>query len=103
MEGRAALSAKCPTSLGLAWGYVISLVVSKRARGRIKETVKDRGVTLTRAEEAVTVLMEPDKSRLKLAEAPLPHALAVWEAPMRSEAPIILAAARWPASGSPSA
>ena len=41
-QGRAVLSAKYPTSLGLAWSYVISLVVSRVARGGIPRAVQQR-------------------------------------------------------------
>jgi len=40
------LSAKYPTSLGLAWGYVISLVVSRVARGGIPRAVQQRSELL---------------------------------------------------------
>ena len=60
-QGRAALSAKYPTSLGLAWGYVISLVVSRIARGGIPRAVQQRGELLldsARHEECCVLVLE---------------------------------------------
>ena len=59
-RSRAALSARYPSSLGLAWGYAISLVVSRVARRDVQDKVKEREVALTRAEENVAVL-EPGR------------------------------------------
>ena len=65
---RAALSAKYPTALCLAWGYVISLVVCRAARKNINNEVKEREVALTRSEEAVVVLQWSSQDELCVAQ-----------------------------------